>query len=41
MEFFNKTNGIIVIFNQEDDVIQKGKKIKVIPAHKFISEALF
>ncbi len=36
MDFFDKEEGILVTFNQEDLIIHNNKKIKVVPAHKFI-----
>ncbi len=37
MQFFDKNEGILVTFNQEDFIIHNDKKIEVIPAYKFIS----
>ncbi len=36
MDFFSKTEGLIITLNQEDIIIHKDKKIIVVPAHKFI-----
>jgi len=41
MNFFDKPEGTLVTFNQEDLIRHNNKKIKVIPAYKFISETLF
>jgi len=37
MDYFDKREGTLVTFNQENLIIHKNKKIKVVPAHKFIS----
>ena len=36
LNFFNKNSGIIVTLNQEDEIIEDNKKIKLIPVRKFL-----
>jgi len=38
MEFFNKQQGLIITFNQEDTFEKEGRKIELVPAHKWLSE---
>ncbi|MCF6358152.1 MAG: ATP-binding protein, partial [Draconibacterium sp.] len=38
MSYFDKQKGVLVTFNQEDLIVNKNKKIEVMPAYKFISE---
>jgi hypothetical protein len=37
MEFFNLKNGIIITLNQQDVILNQGKRIDVIPAYLFLS----
>ena len=38
MDFFNQTEGIIVSFNQRDLFEKNGKRVRIIPAHEYISQ---
>ncbi len=37
MDFFNKTKGIIITYNQKDLITHNEKKIEVIPAYQFLA----
>jgi hypothetical protein len=36
MRYFDKEEGIIVTFDQQDEFCMDGKTVKVVPAHQFL-----